>query len=176
LRYLAPRFRLATYYYDYRIHDLIERYATSPDDFFFRNRGRAVLRGVELETQIDLPWRLSIEAAAQVARGRARDGNTFLDGITTETGSVQVRRAIGVRAFAQARLAHFADDDRPGPTERLVPGYTLVDVSGGATLGRHLELRALIRNALDQEYYASQDVRAVFAPGRAASLTAVVRF
>jgi outer membrane receptor protein involved in Fe transport len=57
-----------------------------------------------------------------------------------------------------------------------VPGYTLVDLSGGATVSRHLEVRALIRNLLDQEYFASQDVRAVFAPGRAASLTAVVRF
>jgi outer membrane receptor protein involved in Fe transport len=57
-----------------------------------------------------------------------------------------------------------------------VPGYTLVDLSGGATVSRHLEVRALIRNLLDQDYFASQDVRAVFAPGRAASLTAVVRF
>jgi len=177
VRYTARRVRAALYGYHYRISDLIERFNQgSPDDFFFRNRGRAVLRGVELETQIDLPWRLSIECAAQLARGTALDGNTALDGITTETGSVQVRRAIGVRAFAQMRFAHFTDDDRPGPTERLVPGYTLVDLSGGATLGRYLELRALIRNALDQEYFASQDIRAVFAPGRAASLTAVVRF
>ncbi|HUU32575.1 MAG TPA: hypothetical protein VMW48_00865, partial [Vicinamibacterales bacterium] len=87
-----------------------------------------------------------------------------------------LRRSIGARAFVQARAAWFADDDRPGPTERVVPGYTLLDLSGGATLGKHLELRGLARNVLDQEYFASQDVRAVAAPGRAASLTAVVRF
>ena len=176
-RYTARRVRAALYAYHYRITDLIERFNQgSPDDFFFRNRGRATLRGLEFEAQLDLPWRLSVEAAAQLARGRAGSTNTALDGITTETGSVQLRRAIGARAFAQARAAWFADDDRPGPTERVVPGYTLVDLSGGATLGRHLELRALIRNLLDEEYYASQDVRAVFAPGRAASITAVVRF
>ncbi len=176
VRYTARRLRAALYGYRYRISDLVERYQATTDNFFFRNRGRARVSGVELESQLDLPLRLSIEAAAQVARGRALDGDTALDGITTETGSVQIRRAIGVRAFAQFRAAWFAEDDRPGPTEQTAPGYTLIDLSGGATIGRHLELRGLIRNALDAEYLASQDVRAVSAPGRAGSLTAVVRF
>lgn len=177
VRYTARRVRAAVYAYHYRITDLIERFNEgTPDDFFFRNRGRATLRGLEFESQLDLPWRLSVEVAAQMARGRAGAAGTALDGITTETGSVQLRRAIGARAFAQARTAWFADDDRPGPTERVVPGYTLVDLSGGATIGRHLEIRGLIRNLFDQQYFASQDVRAIFAPGRAASLTAVVRF
>jgi outer membrane receptor protein involved in Fe transport len=176
VRFTSRRVRAAVFAYQYRIADLIERYQTTPDDFFFRNRGRARLRGVELESQITLPWRLSVEAAAQVARGRALDGDTALDGITTETASVQVRRAVAERGFVQVRTAWFADDDRPGPTERVVPGYTLVDLSAGATPVRHVELRVLVRNAFDQEYFASQDVRAVFAPGRAASLTAVLRF
>ena len=176
VRYTSRRVRAAAYAYHYRIADLIERYQTTPDDFFFRNRGRARLRGVELESQIDLPWRVTVEVAAQAARGRALGADAYLDGITTETGSVQVRRAIGARAFAQARAAWFADDDRPGPTERVVPGYTLVDVSAGATVRKHLELRALVRNLAGAPYFASQDVRAVSAPGRTASLTAVVRF
>ena len=61
-------------------------------------------------------------------------------------------------------------------TRRVVPGFTLIDLSGGVTLVRHLELRGLVRNLSDEAYFASQDVRAVPAPGRAASLTAVVRF
>ncbi len=175
-RFTSRRVRAALYGYHYRIDDLIERFQTTPDDFFFRNRGRARLRGVELESQIELPWRLSVEVAAQVARGRTPGAGTFLDGISTETGSVQVRRSIGARAYAQARAAWFADDDRPGPTERVVPGYTLIDLSGGITLRQHLELRGLVRNLTDGAYFASQDVRAVSAPGRTASLTAVVRF
>ncbi len=175
-RFTSRRIRAALYGYHYRIDDLIERFQTTPDDFFFRNRGRARLRGVEFETQVDLPWRLSVAAAAQAARGRTPGAGTFLDGISTETGSVQVRRAIGVRAFAQARAAWFAVDDRPGPTERVVPGYTLVDLGAGVTMLKHLELRGLVRNLTNETYFASQDVRAVSAPGRLASLTAVVRF
>lgn len=175
-RYTSRRVRAAAYAYHYRIADLIERFQTTPDDFFFRNRGRVQLRGVELESQIELPWRLTVEVAAQVARGRALDNHADLDGITTETGSVQVRRSIGARAFAQARAAWFDDDDRPGPTERVVPGYTLIDLGAGVTVKQHLELRGLVRNLFDDTYFASQDVRAVWAPGRTASLTAVVRF
>jgi iron complex outermembrane receptor protein len=176
VRYTSRRVRAAVYGYHYRIDDLVERYQTTPDDFFLRNRGRARLRGVEVETQIELPWRLTVEGAFQAARGRALDPRSYLDGVTTETGSVQVRRLLGPRAFAQARAAWFAEDDRPGPTERVVNGYTLVDVSGGVTLVRHLELRALVRNLFDETYFASQDVRAVLAAGRAASITAVLRF
>ena len=40
-------------------------------------------------------------------------------------------------------------------------------------LAKPLELRIQARNLLDEEYYASQDVRTVFAPGRSASLVAV---
>ena len=176
MRYTSRRVRAAVYGYNYRIADLIERYQATADNFFFRNRGRARLRGIEVETQVDLPWRLTLEGGFQAARGRALDPEADLDGITTETGSLQARRLIGARAYAQARMAWFADDDRPGPTERVVNGYTLVDVGGGVTIAEHLELRGLVRNLFDDEYFASQDVRAVLAPGRAASITAVVRF
>jgi iron complex outermembrane receptor protein len=177
VRYTARRVRAAVFAYHYRLTDLIERYSgPQPDDFFFRNRGGANVRGVEVESQIDLPWRLSADLAAQIARGRVRGADTYLDGITAETGSIQLRRAIGARAFAQARAAWFAEDDRPGPTERVVPGYTLVDLAGGAGIGRYVELRALVRNLFDDDFLASQDVRAVPAPGRSASVTATIRF
>jgi outer membrane receptor protein involved in Fe transport len=177
LRYTAPRVRAAVYAYQYRIDDLIERYATTADDFFFRNRGRARLRGLEAELQGSLGRGLSIESAFQVARGRALDDNQFLDDITPETISVQVRKDFALRgAFAQARVAVFTEDTRPGPTERVAPGYTLLDAGGGITVVRGLDLRLSLRNLLNDNYLASQDVRAVAAPGRSGALTAVIRF
>ena len=74
------------------------------------------------------------------------------------------------------RVAYFSDDDHFGPTERAVPGYTLLDAAGGFLVAKPLEVRVQARNLLNQEYYASQDVRTVFAPGRSASLTVAVKF
>ena len=117
-----------------------------------------------------------MEVGAQVARGRALDDNANLDDISP--ADILRARAQGVwrRAYAQARVAFYPKDDRPGPTEIAAPGATLLDIGGGWRLLPQLELRGLLRNLLDDEYYASPDARWVLAPGRSASLTAVVQF
>jgi outer membrane receptor protein involved in Fe transport len=43
-------------------------------------------------------------------------------------------------------------------------------------VAKPLELRIQARNLLNETYFASQDVRAVFAPGRSASLVMTVKF
>ncbi len=180
LRYAAGRFRVAGFYYHYRIDDLIERYQDQTDLFFFRNRGEARVEGIEIEAQADLGHGVTLELAGQLADGEARgealEDRSHLDGIAPFTVSVLVRRRFGERAFAQLRVATYAQDDDPGPTERVVPGYTLVDVAGGYAVARPLELRVVARNLLDEEYLASQDVRAVPAPGRSVALVAAVTF
>ena len=176
LRYVSQRFRFATFYYEYRIHDLIERFQTTPDFFFFRNRGTARVRGYEVEAQATLPAAFTIDFAAQVAEGRALDDDAYLDDISPVNVTAIARKQFGERAFGQLRWSYFSDDDHFGPTERAVPGYTLVDAAAGYRLARPLELRVQARNLLNELYYASQDVRAVSAPGRSASLTATVKF
>ncbi len=57
-----------------------------------------------------------------------------------------------------------------------MPGYTMVDAAAGYRVARPLELRVQARNLLNEEFFASQDVRTVSAPGRSASLTATVKF
>ena len=177
LRYTSSRLRAATYFYHYRINDLIERYQTQTDFFFFRNRGRAQLRGFEAEAQASLGWGVALESAFQVARGRSLDDDTYLDDIAPETFSLQLRKAFAVRdSFVQLRTAWHAEDTRPGPTEIAVPGYTLLDAAAGITIAEPLELRLSARNLLNERYTASQDVRTVSAPGRSAALSVVVRF
>ena len=175
-RYTMARTQLAVYFYQYRINDLIERYQTQTDFFFFRNRGRARLRGFEFEARSELGRGYSVEVAAQVARGRALDDNASLDDISPATFSVLGRKEFGDRVYAQTRVAFYAKDDRPGPSEIAAPGATLLDIGAGWRLLPQLELRGLLRNLLDDDYYASPDARWVLAPGRSASLTAVVQF
>jgi len=176
LRYTAPRSRVAAFYYQYRIDDLIERYQTAPDFFFFRNRGRARIRGFEIEAQADLGLGFSLDVATQVAEGRALDDDTYLDDIAPISLTAILRKTFGTRAVAQMRAACFSDDDHPGPTERAVPGYTLLDLTGDVTLAKPLRLGINLRNLLNETYYASQDPRAVLASGRSASVTLVVKF
>ncbi|MGH9367092.1 MAG: TonB-dependent receptor [Thermoanaerobaculia bacterium] len=174
LRYAGPWYRLALYGYRYRIDDLIERYEQTPDNFFFRNRGRARLQGVELEAQADLPEGFSLGIAAQLERGETQEDGAPPDDVPPESLVLQGRKTFG-RGFAQLRVGAFARGTRPGPTERETPGYAIVDVGGGWNATPWLELQAYLRNLLDQKYLASPDPRGVLAPGISATFTALLR-
>jgi hemoglobin/transferrin/lactoferrin receptor protein len=175
-RYALARTQIGVFFYNYEITDLIERYTTQTDFFFFRNRGRARLRGFEVEARSDLGRGYSIEAATQISRGRALDDNANLDDISPMTLSLLGRKQFTDAIYAQGRLAVYTKDDRPGPSEIAAPGATLLDAGAGWRLRRGLELRGQVRNLLDETYYASPDPRFVLAPGRSASLTAAVQF
>ncbi|HEX6164986.1 MAG TPA: TonB-dependent receptor [Vicinamibacterales bacterium] len=175
-RYTAPRVRVGVFFYHYRINDLIERYSTETDFFFFRNRGRARVRGFEVEGQVSLPAQFSIDLSGQVSEGRALDDDTYLDDMSPVILGATMRKQFGERAFAHVRVARYAADDHFGPTERAVPGYTMVDAGAGYRITRQLELRLVARNLLNEEWFASQDVRAILAPGRSAALVANVKF
>jgi iron complex outermembrane receptor protein len=167
----APRLRGAIYAYRYRIDDLVERYEAAPDEFTFRNRGRALLRGIELEIEGETRGGLSIAFGGQVARGEALDDGAPLADVPAAGGFVTLRRAVRERGHLTARLAGFLRDRRPGPTEIDTPGHTLLDLGGGWRFRSGLEIRLLVRNALDRSYPGSPDEAAAPAPGRTALLT-----
>jgi outer membrane receptor protein involved in Fe transport len=173
-RFTHGRYRAAVYFFYYRITDLIERYEVEPDFFFFRNRGEARVRGLEIESQVDLGSGTTIELSGQLTRGEAE--GSPVDSIPQESISVVLRRQLGTRGFLQARGAAFARDTRPGPTERVTPGYAVVDVGAGWSFREGLELRVLGRNVLDQPYLVSADTRTVYAPGASVMATAMVKF
>lgn len=174
--YTVGRTQVGAYIYHYRITDLVERYQTDPDFFFFRNRGRAQVRGFELEARSDLGAGLAVEAGLNISRGKAIDDDQPLDDISADTVFVLARKTITDQIWAQARASFIAKDDRPGPSEVEAPGATVIDLSAGWRLSPGLELRGVIRNLLDDDYYASPDPRWVYAPGRSGSLTLAFRF
>ena len=175
VRLTAAGYRLAFYAFEYRIHDLVERYQTEPDFYDFRNRGRARIRGVELEFQTDVPGGVSLELTGQIQRGVAPDDDQPLDDISTDTVAAQLRKQFG-RGFTQVRVAVYAADNHPGPTEQLVGAHTLVDVMAGYKVSENLDLRVVARNLLDQAYLLSPDTRAVLAPGTSVMASLVVAF
>lgn len=174
-RYSVQRSQLAVYGYRYRITDLVERYSTAPDFFFFRNQGRAVVRGFEVEARTEIGTTLHLEGGVNIARGEAGP-DSHLDDIAPHTFFVMARHNFSNALYAQVRASYLAEDDRPGPSEIAAPSATVVDLSGGWKFTRHLELRGIVRNLLDDEYYASPDPRWVWAPGRSGSLTLALQF
>lgn len=175
LRYTARRVRLAFFGYHYRIDSLIERYETTPDNFFFRNRDRARIRGIEVEAQTEIRPALTLQLAAQLSHGLVVGDGTPLDDVSPASVSVQIHRAFGQRAFWQLRGAAYDRDDRPGPTEVEVAGYGLVDAAGGYRLTDGVELRLNVRNLFDHSYLINSDPRAILAPGISALATVEVR-
>ncbi|HXV61320.1 MAG TPA: TonB-dependent receptor [Vicinamibacteria bacterium] len=175
VRYTSRRWRAAIYYYHYRFRDLIERYEDEPDFFFFRNRGRALNEGVELELQAELGRELSLQLSAYASRGKALDDDAPLDDVPPTTLTLQLRRELSAgRGYLQVRGAVFAEDDEPGPSEVATPGYGVVDFSAGWEMTSKVGLRFLARNLTNTSYPVSTDRRAVPAPGISAVATVVV--
>ncbi|HVL67810.1 MAG TPA: TonB-dependent receptor [Vicinamibacterales bacterium] len=175
-RYAVSRTQVAVYLYQYRITDLVERYATAPDTFFFRNQGRARLRGFEFEARTEIGAGWSMEGGINIGRGVAPLTGASLDDVAPDSVFVMGRYDFGQTVFAQVLASYAARDDRPGPGEVAAPAARIVDASGGWKLSRRIELRANARNIFNETYYASPDPRWVYAPGRSGSLTLAFQF
>jgi len=178
LRYTARRWRSAMYFYLYTIEDLIERFEdpNQEDFFFFRNRGEARIRGMELEVQADLPRRFALQIAASISEGESLEDRSPLDDIQPAAVAIQLRKELGERFFAQIRGAWNDAHDEPGPNEVAVDSYTVVDVAGGWRVAGNVGLELLVRNVLDETYALSTDARSPPAPGISGILTANITF
>lgn len=162
VRWSNARSRVALFAYDYRIRDLVERYRAGAD-FQFRNRGKARVRGVELEAVTRVIPHLEFLATVAHARGDA-DGAP-LDDIAPTTFHTSVRWAAeGRSAFLGASV--FRRDDRPGPVETERDGYVTLDAGAGWRFHRWFEVRVVVRNLTNDQHFGSADEVAAFAPGR----------
>ena len=174
LRWLVGGGSVALFGYLYEVEDLIERYRPV-SDFFFRNRGEAEVRGVELEVQQPLPRNLALELAATWAEGESKDDGTPMDDIPTPGAFLTLRWATE-QGFAYTRFAAFERDDEPGPTEDERPGYATWDLGVGYHVLHGLELRVIGKNLLDRRYREAADETAVLALGRSFTVGVVGRY
>jgi outer membrane receptor protein involved in Fe transport len=169
------RVRAALFLYRYEIRNLVERYRES-SDFFFRNRGRALLRGIELELQADLGGRFTAALGLQAAEGRSLDDGAPLGDVPAEGLTLTVHRGFGGGGAVWARALLRARRDDPGPVEQVVPGHAVLDIGGVWPVTGGLEARLLAGNLLNEEYLGSPDELAVPGPGRHVVLTVSASF
>lgn len=175
-RYAAGPVGLAAAAYSYRMVNLVERYAENPTLFRIRNRGRAELRGAELEAQVALPGRLAVAATGEASRGRDPVDGTPLDDVAPRAASVSVRHRAGARVTSYVRIKAVGAHRAAGPSEVPTTAYRLADAGVSWRVTSQLELRGAARNLLNEPYQSSAGPRWVLAPGRHASMTLSVAF
>lgn len=156
--------------YLYRIEDLIERYRAG-NDFNFRNRGEAEIKGLELEADVRVAPRLVVRLTGSLAQGRILDDGTWAPDILPPTAQLIVDHEPFGGFFWRARFLAMGRDEKPGASEVVVAGYGRLDLSAGWRFSDHLTVAVSARNLFDKEYADSADELAVLAPGRGAILT-----
>ena len=110
-RYVAGPFQFAAAGYHYRITDLVERYASTPTLFLFRNRGLAELQGVEAEALAALPHGFTLGATAETSRGRDGVDGTPLDDVAPAATSISVRHGLSKRLSSYLRIKAVASHE-----------------------------------------------------------------
>lgn len=166
---------VAFFAYLYRLDDLIERYRQGTS-FFFRNRGEAEIRGIEIEAEGRLGASLSARFSAAWSRGETRDdAKTALDDIAPPNARAELRWRRGASSLTGA-ISWFDDDPRPGPSEVNRDGFAAVDIAYTRQLTGALELRLVAENLTDATYYVSADSISALAPGRTFGATLAGRF
>jgi outer membrane receptor protein involved in Fe transport len=170
----AVRFSAA--YYDYEIANLVERYVVGGTNFFYRNRGRARVRGAEIEAQASLWSGAALEFSAQTSRGRDADTGVPIDDVAPQAVTIALRHAAGTRIGSYIRAAAISRHTLAGPSEVPTPGYVAIDAGTVWRATPRIEVRAVVRNALDRQWYSNAGPRWVYAPGRNGSMTIAVMF
>ena len=94
------------------------------------------------------------------------DDGTDANDVPSDGVILTMRRDPSLRWWWLARVGAFARDDRPGPSERVRPGFAVLDASLGMRLSDMVQVQLLGRNLLDADYLVSADENAVPAPGR----------
>ncbi len=170
-RWSGNDWRWDLFLYRYEIRQLVERFEAQPRRFFFRNRGSALLRGVEMELHRHFGEGLSLGLGGHVARGRTQEDGNPLDDVPAPALTLIVGKALGSRSHLWLHSRVFGRDSGAGPTETSTPGFGTLDLSWSWLFDSRTQLQFLVRNLTDKDYPASPDRWSVPAPGRSLLLT-----
>ena len=125
----------------------------NPYNGLLENVARARIRGLEaIWDYLDTDWRAHLEASRQEPVNRV-DGSRLLRRARA-SGALSLARRLGVQEFGVDVYAsgNRADIDSVSFASVVDGGYTLVNLSWRAALGRGLTLQLRLDNALDRRY------------------------
>ncbi len=154
------------------VDNLIQLTRLAPDVNGYGNVGEGTLHGAELA----LGWMppapgLELRATAAIVRGHDETGRP-LYGIPPVTAGLEARYVRDAWSIG-ARYDHRWKMDRPGFEEAARDAVDVVDADLRWQVHRELALQFYLRNAFDENYYATADELSTFAQERSVGVNLV---
>jgi vitamin B12 transporter len=151
--------------YQTEINDLIEY---NPATFGADNIGRARIRGLEIQLVAQLEgWRAQLQVTLLDPRDTGGNYGELLPQRAQYTARLDVDRDLGAFSVGATLFQSGPRYEDPANTQRM-GGYGTLDVRAAWRILPHLELQALLKNALNRDY---QTVLYYNQPSRSAYLT-----
>jgi iron complex outermembrane receptor protein len=166
LRYLHAKFFMAIYGFSNTIQDMVQKYSgPGEEEFFYRNLSSGRVIGVEGELYFLLMKDLELFFNFHHMRGRERETEEALNYIPPTRAILWTKYSPG-KFWIEPKIAFSAAKSNPGPLEKEIDGYILIDMIIGYKISEKILLLFVGQNLLNQTYRASADELGVDAPGR----------
>ncbi len=154
------------------VDDLIQLFQVAPGVNGYTNIGRASLHGVEATLGWTPDARLRVLATGAVVRSKDELTGNPLYGAPPVSAGLQA-----TWAFSQATLggyySHRWPMKRPGFEEVRRNGVDLFDLDLTLHAGHGFDIQLYVRNAFDEDYFATADELSTFGPERSFGLNLV---
>jgi outer membrane receptor protein involved in Fe transport len=164
-RYLHERFFLSIYGFTNSINDMIQKYGSLEEEYFYRNLSGGRIYGFEGEFYLSLMQNVEIFINFHHMVGKEKDTNAALNYIPASRLTFWGKYSPG-KFWIEPRVTLSSAVQDPGPLEIQTDAYVLFDTIFGFKINDSLRLVAVFQNILDQTYRASADEQGVDAPAR----------
>ncbi len=168
LRYIHEKFFASIYGFNNSVNDMIQKYAgLDEEEFFYRNLSQARISGLEGEFYLSVFKNVELFVNFHQIKGHEKDSDmdTYLNYIPPSRLTIWPKISMG-KFWLEPKVTLTASQKKPGPLEKEIDGFSLVNAIFGYKLSPRVTFLAIVQNLFDQTYRLSADVQGVDAPGR----------
>lgn len=166
LRYFHDKFFASIYGFSNSISDMIQKYSgLVEEEYYYRNLSRVRISGLEGEFYFSFFKDVELFVNFHHIKGREKDSDTYLNYIPPSRLTLWPKISFG-QFWLEPKVTLAAAQKKPGPLEKQIDGYSLVNAIFGYKLSQKVTFLAIVQNLFDQTYRLSADEQGVDAPGR----------
>lgn len=166
LRYFHDEFFASIYGFSNSISDMIQKYSgLVEEEYYYRNLSQVRISGIEGEFYFSVFKDVELFVNFHHIKGREKDSDTYLNYIPPSRLTLWPKISLG-QFWLEPKVTLAAAHKNPGPLEKQIDGYSLVNAILGYKLSPKVTFLAIVQNLFDQTYRLSADEQGVDAPGR----------